>query len=83
MKLYNVKPKSFIKIDDITLYFVNVDGMYSLCYDEDNNPVHVAAWAEVEPVDALTPEMQEIAERFMRENEGLMDDLAKIEAEDK
>lgn len=28
--------------------FSHIDGMYSLCYDEEGNPVHPAAWTECE-----------------------------------
>jgi len=64
MKLHDVPPKSSIRIKstdsgnhppahrDFTggevLYFHHIDGMYSLCYDLNNNPVHLVAWAEVE-----------------------------------
>ena len=63
MKLYDVKPHSKIKIIDENvvnpiassvqdtgdiLDFEHIDGMYSLCYDKDRNPVHIAAWTEVE-----------------------------------
>ena len=30
------------------LDFQHIDGMYSLCYDKEQNPVHIAAWTEVE-----------------------------------
>lgn len=32
------------------LEFKHIDGMYSLCYDDDGNSVHVAAWTEVEVI---------------------------------
>ena len=66
MKLYNVKPHSKIRIidEDVKnppaslkqntgdiLDFHRVDGMYSLCYDKDKNPVHIAVWTEVEVLD--------------------------------
>jgi hypothetical protein len=66
MKLYKVKPHSKIKIidEDVknpsasliqktgdVLDFEHIDGMYSLCYDKDRNPVHIAAWTEVEVLD--------------------------------
>ncbi len=33
------------------LDFHNIDGMYSLSYDEYKNPVHIASWTEVEVLD--------------------------------
>ena len=33
------------------LDFKHIDGMYSLCYDNKGNPVHLVSWAEVEIVD--------------------------------
>lgn len=32
------------------LLFSHIDGMYSLCFDSDKHPVHLAAWTEVEIV---------------------------------
>ena len=63
MKLYDVKGGSMIKVVDnsatppdcknvkaeTVLKFCHIDGMYSLCYDGDQ-PVHLAAWTEVEVV---------------------------------
>lgn len=52
MKLYDVPPESFIRYADIIdLYFCHIDGMYSLCYNHSNEPVHLVAWAEVEVLD--------------------------------
>ncbi len=65
MKLYDVPEHSKIKIIDEKinnppaslmqksgdlLDFQHIDGMYSLCYDKEQNPVHIAAWTEVEIV---------------------------------
>jgi hypothetical protein len=33
------------------LTFVHIDGMYSLCYDSDGNPVHLMAMTEIEVVE--------------------------------
>ena len=30
--------------------FDHVDGMYSLCFDDKDHPVHLAAWTDVEIV---------------------------------
>ena len=63
MKLYDLQPHLKIRIidEDVknplaslkqntgdVLDFEHIDGMYSLCYDKDRNPVHIAAWTEVE-----------------------------------
>lgn len=48
MKLYNVKPKSYITIDGDIFYFDHIDGAYSYCLDMRGNIVHIAAWADVE-----------------------------------
>ena len=64
MKLYDVPNNSKIRIveeaetppahrdfeEHEVLDFKHVDGMYSLCYDKNHNPVHLVAWAEVEIV---------------------------------
>lgn len=31
--------------------FSHVDGMYSLCYDEEGNTIHPAAWTECEIIE--------------------------------
>lgn len=64
MKLYEVPGNSKIRLtvdgdvppaapelkkDDI-LTFSHIDGMYSLCFDSEGNPVHLIANAEVEIV---------------------------------
>ena len=47
MKLYEVPRDSRIELSDGTqLNFRRLDGMYSLCLTDDNEPVHVAAWTE-------------------------------------
>ena len=33
------------------IYFSHIDGMYSLCFDKDKNPIHLAAWSLVEVID--------------------------------
>ncbi len=32
------------------LEFDHVDGMYSLCFDKDKQPVHLVAWSDVEVI---------------------------------
>lgn len=39
-----------VAIDDV-LEFIHIDGMYSLCYNQDKEIVHIAGWTEVEIVD--------------------------------
>ncbi|HMU99094.1 MAG TPA: hypothetical protein PKA15_09950 [Chitinophagales bacterium] len=50
MKLYECKPNTKIKIigTDAILTFQKIDGMYSICKNEYNETVHLAAWTEVE-----------------------------------
>jgi hypothetical protein len=48
MKLYDVPRDSRIRLDDGSeLNFKRLDGMYSLCFTDDNEPVHIAAWTDV------------------------------------
>ena len=48
MKLYDVPRNSRIVLENGTeLNFDHVDGMYSLCTDDNGNILHIAAWAEV------------------------------------
>jgi hypothetical protein len=51
MKLYDVPRNTRIKVEDLELMFSHIDGMYSLCHDNNGNPVHLAAWTEVEIVE--------------------------------
>jgi hypothetical protein len=51
VKLFNAPINSTIKVDGQVLDFRHVDGMYSLCFDSQGRPVHIAAWAEVEVLD--------------------------------
>lgn len=64
MELYKVTPGSRIRVlpenennhppehREFTtgeeLEFRHIDGMYSFCIDDQGNPVHLKAWAEVE-----------------------------------
>lgn len=55
MKLYEVPNKSLIKYVDENnnphiWYFDHIDGAYSFCLDHAGNPVHLAAFADVEIV---------------------------------
>lgn len=55
MKLYQVPRNTLIRIVETgeQLRFCHIDGMYSLCYDQADNPVHLQAWTEVEIVAPL------------------------------
>ena len=48
MKLYEVPPRTWIKIDGEKIFFDHIDGMYSYCLDEGGNVVNINASAEVE-----------------------------------
>jgi hypothetical protein len=49
MKLYNVPNNSMVVLNDgLVLKFHHVDGMYSLCTDENGDVYHIAAFEEVE-----------------------------------
>jgi len=59
MKLYELPRGSLFKCDNGSLlnhlnnpvYLLDhLDGMYSVCYDQNNQIVHFAAWTEVVPV---------------------------------
>ena len=65
MELYKIANKTWVKvlgevqtppgsrdiaIGDI-LFFDHIDGMYSYCTDKEDNVLHLASWADVEPVD--------------------------------
>lgn len=51
MKLYNVPRNTRIKVKDLELMFHHIDGMYSYCTTDKGEPVHLAAWTEVEIVE--------------------------------
>lgn len=48
MKLYELKRNTKFTLDGRTYMLDHIDGMYSLCLDEAENVVHIAAWTEVE-----------------------------------
>jgi hypothetical protein len=47
--LYDVPRETPIKTHAGLLWFKHIDGMYSLSYDVDGHPVHMKAWATVNP----------------------------------
>ena len=51
MKLYEVPPRTWIKIAGEKIFFDHLDGMYSYCLDEGGNVVHINANAEVEVIE--------------------------------
>ena len=56
MKLYDVPRNSRISMPDgVELNFHHIDGMYSLCTDDDGNVMHLAAWSDVEVVQQEQP----------------------------
>lgn len=64
MKLYELPRETFFRLLKDTVvppdapsveegevyFFHHLDGMYSYCINKDERIVHIAAWAEVEPV---------------------------------
>lgn len=48
MKLYEVPRKTWIKLNGKRYFFDHVDGMYSLCKDEQGQIIHLGASTEVE-----------------------------------
>jgi len=56
VKLYDVPRDSRIQLSDGTeLNFKRIDGMYSLCLTDDNEPVHLVAWTEVAVIEQEQP----------------------------
>ena len=51
MKLYDVPRNTRIKVGDRELNFHRIDGAYSYCTTDKGEPVHLAAWTEVEIVE--------------------------------
>jgi hypothetical protein len=62
MKLYDVPRNSRIRIDGREYDFDRVDGMYSLCFDMEGRPVHIAAFTNVEVVDGRDPGIESKSE---------------------
>ncbi len=48
MKLYEVPRNTWIKVAGIRFLFHHIDGMYSLCIDEQGSIINLAASTEVE-----------------------------------
>jgi hypothetical protein len=47
--LYDVPRETPVKTPNGMLWFSHIDGMYSLSYDGNGNPVHLQAWVKVNP----------------------------------
>ncbi len=48
--LYDVPKETPVKTPKgMLLWFSHIDGMYSLSYDANGNPVHMKAWVKVNP----------------------------------
>ena len=47
-KLYNLPRCSYFEFDNVPYYLDHIDGMYSVCTDEDGNVYHIGASEEVE-----------------------------------
>lgn len=50
-ELYKVRPKSYIEVEGIQLFFDHLDGMYSYCLTNNNDVVHISAIALVTPLE--------------------------------
>jgi hypothetical protein len=51
MKLFEVPKNTRVRLVDGTeLMFHHIDGMYSVCTNDNGDVVHLAAWTEVEEV---------------------------------
>lgn len=46
--LYNVAPKTYVRVDGQVFLFHHIDGMYSYCLDENNHVVHLGVSTPVE-----------------------------------
>ncbi len=54
MKLYELPRNTYFTIEDDpqqhVYFFKHLDGMYSVCYDNEDNLTHIAAWTDVQIV---------------------------------
>lgn len=48
MKLYEVRNNTWVIWNGERIFFMHIDGMYSLCKDEKGDLLHPVAFAEVE-----------------------------------
>lgn len=48
MKLYEVPRNTWITIEGERFFFEKIDGMYSICINENQEIVHIAAFSDVE-----------------------------------
>lgn len=52
-ELYKARPRSYVMVpawDNEVIFFDHIDGMYSYCLSMTNEVLHLAAWAEVIPL---------------------------------
>lgn len=52
-ELYKARPRSYVMVpawDNEVIFFDHIDGAYSYCLNLTNEVVHLAAWAEVIPL---------------------------------
>lgn len=49
MKLYELERDTYFTLEGHRFIFKKVDGMYSICLDEEGNIHHIAAFADIEP----------------------------------
>jgi hypothetical protein len=51
IKLYEVPPRTVVDFKGRKIYFNKVDGMYSVCYEEDGTLIHLncGVWVEILP----------------------------------
>lgn len=52
MKLYDVPRSTYIKAFNTYFLFTGVDGMYSKCWDKDNNLIYLSPLEDVEVLES-------------------------------
>ena len=54
MKLYELPRRTYFTIEDdptqYVYFFDHIDGMYSVCYNHEDEIIHIAAWTDVQIV---------------------------------
>lgn len=52
-ELYKARPRSYVMVPSMnneTIFYDHIDGMYSFCLSMTNEVVHLAAWTDVIPL---------------------------------
>lgn len=52
-ELYKARPRSYVMVPSMnneTIFYDHIDGMYSFCLSMANEVIHLAAWTEVIPL---------------------------------